>query len=150
MNFLIIHLIIKKITMKMQINNNAKRFFLGTLFAAALTVSASAKTSNGTTASTDKVEVKYTGVDVNNQLSFNIKYANVAGNTFNLVVLDENGEQIFKGVYDDKKFDKTFKLPKSETSKVSFVIEDSKASYKEKFDVNVKTRVIEDVIVSRG
>jgi hypothetical protein len=33
---------------------------------------------------------------------------------------------------------------------VSFVIEDSKASYKEKFDVNVKTRVIEDVIVSRG
>ncbi len=137
--------------MKMQsINTIAKRFFLGNLFVAALFLSASAKTSNSPLTSPDKVEVKYTGVDVNNQLSFNIKYANPSGNSFNLVVLDENGDQLFKGVYGDKKFDKTFKLPKSETSKVSFVIEDVKASYKEKFDVNVKTRVIEDVIVSRG
>jgi hypothetical protein len=132
------------------INTIAKRFFLGNLFVAALFLSASAKTSNSPLTSPDKVEVKYTGVDVNNQLSFNIKYANPSGNSFNLVVLDENGDQLFKGVYGDKKFDKTFKLPKSETSKVSFVIEDVKASYKEKFDVNVKTRVIEDVIVSRG
>lgn len=133
--------------MKNQINNIAKRFVLGTLFVAALSV-ANAKTT--TTASPDKVEVKYTGVDVNNQLSFNIKYANPTGNTFSLVVLDENGDQLFKGAYGDKSFDKTFKLPKSEMSKVSFVIEDVKASYKEKFDVNIKTRVIEDVIVSRG
>lgn len=137
--------------MKMQTINIARRFFLGNLFVAALFVSASAKTTSGSTVtSTDKVEVKYTGVDVNNQLSFNIKYANPAGNNFSLVILDENGEQLFKAIYDNKKFDKTFKLPKSETSKLSFVIEDNKTSYKEKFDVNVKTRVIEDVIVSRG
>ena len=134
--------------MKNQINNIAKRFVLGTLFVAALSV-ANAKTT-ATVTSADKVEVKYTGVDVNNQLSFNIKYANPSGNTFSLVVLDENGDQLFKGAYGDKSFDKTFKLPKSEMSKVSFVIEDAKSSYKEKFDVNIKTRVIEDVIVSRG
>ncbi len=135
--------------MKNQINNIAKRFLLGSLFVAALTVSASANTTTGVTSS-DKVEVKYTGIDVNNQLSFNIKYANPTGNTFSLVVLDENGDQLFKGAYGDKSFDKTFKLPKSELSKVTFVIEDTKTSYKEKFDVNIKTRVIEDVIVSRG
>ncbi len=134
--------------MKTQINNIAKRFVLGTLFVAALSV-ANAKNPTSVT-SADKVEVKYTGVDVNNQLSFNIKYANPSGNTFSLTVLDENGDQLFKGAYGDKSFDKTFKLPKSEMSKVSFVIEDTKASYKEKFDVNIKTRVIEDVIVSRG
>ena len=135
--------------MKNQINNIAKRFLLGSLFVAALTVSASANT-NTTVTSSDKVEVKYTGVDVNNQLSFNIKYANPAGNIFSLVVLDENGDQLFKGAYGDKTFDKTFKLPKSELSKVTFVIEDLKTSYKEKYDVNIKTRVIEDVIVSKG
>ena len=35
-------------------------------------------------------------------------------------------------------------------NKLSFVIEDSKAAYKEKFDVNIQTRVIEDVVVSKG
>src|SRR5471030_149981 len=135
---------------KQTINNIAKRFFLGNLFVAALFLSASANTDTNSVASADKVEVKYTGVDINNQLSFNVKYANPSGNTFSLVVLDENGDQLFKGAYGDKKFEKTFKLPKSEMSKVSFVIEDSKISYKEKFDVNIKTRLIEDVIVSRG
>ncbi len=135
---------------KQSINNIAKRFFLGNLLVAALFLSASANTGTNTVTSADKVEVKYTGVDVNNQLSFNVKYANPSGNTFSLVVLDENGDQLFKSAYGDKKFEKTFKLPKSEMSKVSFVIEDSKISYKEKFDVNIKTRVIEDVIVSRG
>ena len=89
-------------------------------------------------------------MDVNNQLSFSVKYANPNGNTFTLVVLDENGDQLFKAAYDAKKFDKTFKLPKSEMNKLSFVIEDSKAAYKEKFDVNIQTRVIEDVVVSKG
>ena len=135
---------------KQSISNIAKRFFLGNLLVAALFLSANAKTSSTSAISADKVEVKYTGMDVNNQLSFSVKYANPNGNTFTLVVLDENGDQLFKSAYDAKKFDKTFKLPKSEMNKLSFVIEDSKAAYKEKFDVNIQTRVIEDVVVSKG
>ena len=57
---------------------------------------------------------------------------------------------MFKGSYGDKNFDKTFKLPKSEVSKVTFVIEDTKQGSKEKFDVNINTRVVEDVTVSKG
>ena len=91
----------------------AKRFFLGNLLAAALFLSANAATVSTTNVASDKVEVKYTGVDKYNQLSFNVKYSNPTGNTFNLTVLDENGESIFKGFYGDKQFDKTFKLPKS-------------------------------------
>jgi hypothetical protein len=41
-------------------------------------------------------------------------------------------------------------LPKGEVSKLTFVIEDIKTSYKEKFDVSVKTQVIEDVIVKKN
>ncbi len=134
--------------MKTMISKTAKSIALGLVFATVLTVTANA--TETIAAAKDKAEIKYTGVDINNQLSFNIKYANTTGNTFSLIVLDENGEQLFRGAYGDKSFEKTFKLPKAETSKVSFVIEDSKASYKEKFDVNVKTRIIEDVVVSKG
>jgi len=142
--------------MKMQsIQTIAKRFFFGNLLVAAMFLSANAATpaSNNKPYSVidaNKVEVKYTGVDKYNQLTFNVKYSNPAGNTFNLVVLDENGEQLFKGYYGDKQFDKTFKLPKSEVSKLTFVIEDGKESLKEKFDINIKTRTYEDVIVSKG
>ncbi len=142
--------------MKMQsIQTIAKRFFFGNLLVAAMFLSANAATpaSNNkpySVVDANKVEVKYTGVDKYNQLTFNVKYSNPAGNTFNLVVLDENGEQLFKGYYGDKQFDKTFKLPKSEVSKLTFVIEDGKDSLKEKFDINIKTRTYEDVIVSKG
>lgn len=128
----------------------AKRFFLGNLLAAALFLSANAATVTTTNVASDKVEVKYTGVDKYNQLSFNVKYSNPSGNTFNLTVLDENGESIFKGFYGDKQFDKTFKLPKSEVSKLTFLIEDGKESFKQRFEVNIKTQVIEDVVVSKS
>ncbi|MBI2282970.1 MAG: hypothetical protein HYU71_04625 [Bacteroidetes bacterium] len=135
---------------KQSIQTIAKRFFLGNLLAATLFLSANAATVTPVAPAADKVEIKYTGVDKYNQLSFNVKYSNPAGNTFNLSVLDEYGEILFKGFYGDKQFDKTFKLPKSEVSKLTFVIEDGKNSFKQKFDVNIKTQVIEDVVVSKN
>jgi hypothetical protein len=127
-------------TMKKQtIQTIAKRFFLGNLLAATMFLSANAKALPAvhTTDASKKVEVKYTGVDKFSQLTFNVTYNNPAGNTFTLSVLDENGESLFRSFYSDKQFDKTF------------VIEDGK-NVREKFDVNIKTQVIEDVIVSKN
>ena len=135
---------------KQTIQTIAKRFLLGNVFAVALFFSANAATGTTVATAADKAEVKYTGTDKDNQLSFHVKYANPTGNTFNLTVLDEAGEAIFKSFYGDKQFDKTFKLPKMENGKFTFVIEDAKSAYKERFDVNVKTQVIENVIVSKS
>ena len=139
---------------KQSIQTIAKRFFLGNLLATALFLSANAATpasvSKPYSFDANKVEFKYIGVDHLNQLSFNVKYNNPSGNTFSLVVLDENGEQLYKSFYADKQFNKTFKLPKSEVSKVTFLIEDRKESVKEKFDVNVKTSSYDAVIISKG
>jgi hypothetical protein len=132
---------------KQSVQTIAKRFFLGNLLAATLFLSAGAASVRP---STDKAEVKYTGVDKYNQLSFNVKYSNPSGNTFTLSVLDENGESLFKSFYGDKQFDKTFKLPKSEVSKLTFVIEDGRDAYKQKFDVNIKTQIVEDVTISKN
>lgn len=141
--------------MKMQsLSTIAKRFFFGNLLAATLFLSANASTSsarvNPVYEPAGKVEVKYTGIDLNNQLSFNVKYNNPTGSVFNLVVLDEAGETLFKGYYDNKNFDKTFKLPKSEVSKLTFLIEDGRNNVKEKFSVNIKTSVLEEVIVAKA
>jgi len=140
---------------KQSIQTIAKRFFFGNLLVAALFLSAnakamSAKNSTPAFAPTGKVEVKYTGIDLNDLLSFKVKYSNPTGSTFNLVVLDEAGEPLFKSYYTDKVFDKTFKLPKSEVSKITFMIEDGKNDVKEKFTINVKTNVTEEVTVSKG
>ena len=139
----------------LSINAIAKKFFVGNLIAATLFLSANANaaTAKPVTISINadnKVEVKYTGVDQYNQLSFNVKYNNPTGTAFYLTVLDENGEALYKGVYADKQFDKTFKLPKSEVSKLTFLIEGGKESFKQKFDVNIKTQVVEDVVVSKS
>lgn len=132
----------------------AKRLFLGNLLAVSLLLSANAASpvsaSKPYSFDASKVEFNYVGIDQLNQLSFNVKYNNVTGDTFSLVVLDENGEQLFKSFYADKQFNKTFKLPKSEVSKITFLIEDSKGSFKEKFNVNVKSSANDAVIVSKG
>ncbi|MEO8174521.1 MAG: hypothetical protein ABI581_15605 [Sediminibacterium sp.] len=136
--------------MKKQSIQIAKRFFLGNLLVAALFLSANAATVGSTSVGTDKAEVKYTGTDKYDLLTFNVKYSNPTGSTFSLSVLDQNGESLYKGFYGDKQFDKTFKLPKIEASKYTFVIENGKESFKQKFDVNIKTQVVEDVIVSKN
>lgn len=128
----------------------AKRFFLGNLLAATLFLSANAATGTTAAVGTDKVEVKYTGTDKFDQLTFTVKYSNPAGNTFSLSVLDENGESLYKGFFGDKQFDKTFKLPKLEASKYTFVIENGKEAFKQKFDVNIKTQVVENVVISKN
>lgn len=140
---------------KQTIQSIAKRFFLGNLAVALMFLSANATLHPNKNIGTvynvsGNAEVKYTGVDANNLLSFKVKYNNTSGNNFILTVIDEDGQGLFKGVYSDNKFEKTFKLPKSEVNKVTFVLEDTKTSVKEKFTVNVKTNVSEEVIVSKG
>lgn len=140
---------------KQSIQNIAKKLFFGNLLVAAMFLSASArtlpvKTFHSTYSPVGKVDVKYTGLDLNNQLSFNVTYSNASGSTFHLMVLDQEGEVLYKNYFDGKNFSKTFKLPKSELSKVTFVIEDKKNAVIEKYTVNINTKVTEEVVISKG
>lgn len=129
----------------------AKRFFFGNLLAATLFLSANANTGhNNSNFGPARAEVRYTGVDRDNQLSFKVTYSNPAGNTFSLTVLDEVGEPLYRAFYDEKSFNKTFKLPKWEISKLTFVIEEPKNDVKERYTVSVKSNVHEEVTVSKN
>jgi len=137
---------------KQSINTIAKRFFLGNILAAMFFLSASANTVNAKVSAIDpakKIEVKYVGTEKEN-LFFNVKFNNESGKTFKVYVLDENGEVIFSDRYSEKIFDKKFIFPTSQdVNKLTFLIQSDKGSFKEIFNVEVKTNTISEVSVTK-
>lgn len=137
---------------KQSINTIAKRFFLGNILAAMFFLSANANTVDTKVSAIDptkKIEVKYVGTEKEN-LFFNVKFNNESGKSFKVYILDEVGEVIFSDKYSEKKFDKKFVFPTSmDINKLTFLIQSDKGSYKEIFDVAVKTNSISEVSVTK-
>src|SRR5580704_19245772 len=101
-----------------------------------------------TSASTDKnAEVTYVGTQ-EDVILFNVSVANPNGNKFSIIVTDNEGNQLFEEVYNDRKFDKRFRLPKSETGKLTFVIRNFKDASDDVHSFEVSDRIVEDVVVS--
>ncbi len=96
-----------------------------------------------------KIEVKYVGTEKEN-LFFNVKFNNESGKSFKVYILDENGEVIFSDKFAEKAFDKKFVFPTSQDiNKLTFLIQSDKGSYKEIFDVAVKTNTVSEVSVTK-
>lgn len=139
---------------KQTLNNIAKRFFLGSLVAAVFFLSANATSVSNKSWDIDptskKAEIKYVGSAADN-LFFNVKYNNESGSSFKVFVLDENGETLFQERYTDKVFDKKFMFPGNpDISKLTFLVQTDKGSYKEIFDVKVTTRMVAEVNVKKN
>lgn len=135
--------------MKKQTVNTIVKNTILSIFSLVLVLQANANdTVVPETKSTKGIEILYAGHS-NDNLAFNVKFANPTGKTFTLFVLDEFGQSLYKANYTDKNFKKKFMVPKDE-SVLTFVIQAGKEVYREKFDVNIRTREIEDVIVKKG
>jgi maltose-binding protein MalE len=100
----------------------------------------SASTENNTT-------VKYLGTQ-DDMILFNVSVANPRGNKFSVIVSDNDGNQLFQEVYNDKKFDKRFRLPKTETGKLTFVVRNFKDASDDVHSFEVSDRVVEDIVVT--
>ena len=91
--------------------------------------------------------VKYLGAD-DGMVSFNVTYDNPGGNKFSVIILDKSGNTLFQEFYYVKKFEKKFKLPTQEISKLTFVIRNAKdGDITQSFEVNA--HVVEDVVVTK-
>jgi hypothetical protein len=132
--------------------NNMRRIVLTNMVIAGLFLSANASVSpvRHYDLSNNKVEVKYKGVDKNQMLAFQVKYTNLSGNSFNIIIKDANQEILFQGNYNDVDFNKTFKLPKEEMNSLVFVIEDNKKNIIEKFNISYETNLVENVIINKN
>jgi hypothetical protein len=92
-------------------------------------------------------EVKYLGVS-GDAVLFKVSFDNPSNNKYVISVVDEDGNQLFQGVYTDKKFDKRFILPKSDKQKLTFIIRNAKdVELKQTFEIS--THFVEDVVVTR-
>jgi hypothetical protein len=96
----------------------------------------------------EKVQVKYLG-SLEDGVMFNVLFNNTAESNFSLSILDENGETVYTGVFNDKQFDKKFKIAKN-FSKLTFVIKGDKDKFEQSFNINISSRVVEDVAVSKN
>jgi hypothetical protein len=95
-----------------------------------------------------KVKVKYLG-SLEDGVMFNVAYNNAASTDFSLTILDENGETVYTDVFNDKQFNKKFKVAK-DYSKLTFVIRSNKEKFEQSFDINISSRLVDDVVVSRN
>lgn len=103
----------------------------------------------GTTGNTSAgvAEVKYVpGKD--GEYLFHVVYNNVSGSRFSLIVLDGEGNQLFQSLYNDKKFDKKYKLADpDEFDKVTFVIRNLGDNSVQRWEVDANSKMVEDVEV---
>jgi len=129
---------------------NMKKAIITGLLSVILFTAADARNNEKTDANKAKIEVHYTGF-FNNDLSFNVKFDNPSGNNVTLTVINEDGENLFKSNFSDKKFEKKFVLLKdADVYKLTFLFQSGKEVYKESFDINVTTREVADVVVKRN
>ena len=96
--------------------------------------------------SASALHVKYLGGD-NEALFFDVKYDNKTGNTFRLLVLDENGEPCFQDSYSAKDFEKKIKIPRlTDTDYVIFLIRSAKDNIQLSYKVKVTTKVEDETV----
>ncbi len=100
------------------------------------------------TGSATSAEVKYIGSNEGDPL-FNVVYNNSNGARFSIKVLDNEGHQLFQGVYTDRKFNKKFKVTDAASySKLIFVIRNFQDNSVQSFEVNSNSRMVEEVDVT--
>ena len=114
-----------------------------------LVAGASASETTMDTSYADKAAtVKYLGTDQESYV-FNVTYNNEKGDRFLLRIMDAGGNVLYTGSYNDKKFDKRFRLAKEGNEKISFVIRNLKDNSVQAFSILTTIQVIEDVVVTK-
>ena len=131
------------------ISSTKKAFRFIVLFAA-LTGSITVFAANGPNeehpGSASTAEVKYVGVQEGEPL-FNVLYNNIPGGRFSVRVQDSDGRLLYQGFYQDKKFDKKFKITNADGAKLVFVVRNFTDNSVQRFEVNTDNRMVEDIEV---
>jgi hypothetical protein len=81
--------------------------------------------SSDTAGRNEAALIKYLGTQ-DDMLIFTISYNNPEGTAFTLAVRDQDGSEMYKHAFHEKNFYKQFRLPRTEKSKLSFIIRDGK------------------------
>lgn len=132
---------------KQSIVSNFKTATLSLLFATAFaTTSFAGGTEKTEAASSKNYTVNYIG-NVEDGYVFTVKFDNITGENFDLVIKDEAGEVLYSKEFAGKNFNKRFQLSKA-VLKANFIVRPEHGA-EQNFEVTVQSRTTEDVVVSR-
>jgi hypothetical protein len=119
-------------------------FFLITVFSAQAQSASTTPSEKETPAA-----VKYLGTQ-DDMVIFSVAYQNPDGSPFSVIVKDQDGTQLYQSIFKEKDFNKNFRLPRADKSKVIFIIRDFKGSDIAKtFEINVNSHYIAEVEVKK-
>ena len=94
------------------------------------------------------MKVKYIEGD-NEVLLFNLKYNNISGSDFKLMVLNESGDVLFQQSYSGKNFKKKIRLTRlTESDDVTFLIRSPRKNIQLSYKVKVPSKVVDDPSVA--
>ena len=135
------------------VNANFSRFFKAAAVVVIITMATSANAQVAPVSTTvsevpSKAAVTYVSTS-SESLFFDVRVNNEEGERFTIIVKDDNGATLYRGNYYDRSFKKRFVLPKTDSNNLTFLIKRESESKSETFEVNTKTRLVEEVIVKR-
>ncbi|MEJ7828659.1 MAG: hypothetical protein WKF91_10695 [Segetibacter sp.] len=95
-------------------------------------------------------EISYIGV-VEDKLVFGLKFKNELGEKFSVMIKNNEDQTFHHEKYEAKNFTKKYLFEKSEfgNGKLTFVISTPTGKLVQAFELNINTRVLEDVVVTR-
>ena len=136
--------------MKQQfLKKSAIKFFVTAAITSALALgtinpaAASGETDNA------KAAISYKG-NSKDLLTFNIQYNNPTGEVFILELTDDQDRILYSNKFNDKVFDKNIMLKNlGEKVRVNFVVKAGKNTVNQKFDIEPKVRMVEELIVTQ-
>ena len=132
------------------LNVNSKTISMKKLLLTALIISNSFLISYaGGNLPGDKVkDVAVTSLGVSDgKITFNCKYVNLDGQKFHLELMDAQGNKLYKEIFSDVNFNKTFVTP-TELGTIYLVITNLKDKSKRKFEISTEQRFIQDVSIT--
>jgi hypothetical protein len=120
------------------------------LFAAQSKAVANNNLNKADSVKTEKAAIKYIG-STGEYLYFSVDYNNAEGKNFSVSIKDNTEDVLFYDTFNNKTFHKVFKLPKDlDVSALSFAVKGGKENYAESFNVNISSKMVTDVTVSRN
>lgn len=135
----------KKQLMSIMHANPASKFFKTTALVLMLSGAAYSNTVNPDPA---VAVISYLSTS-DNALLFEIKVANETGEKFTVLIKDNTGTTLYRGVYNEKNFNKKFQFPKVDNDKLVFIVRSASGNKTESFEINSNTRMVEEVVVKR-
>ena len=107
------------------------------------------KKSKTTLVAKSQVSVKYTGMQDNNVV-FRVQFHNPTGQKFYLTIRNHNGDEIYRGKYNDVHFSKTIHLVKDdEEMNPTFTISTLNQDIDNSFTINTSVEEAKDAVVTR-